>query len=212
MNGKHGDMSVEYAIKVLRCAKVTTPAMHGNPKYYGYQNQKFYDIARNMAINALKENEFLKSKIEALEAEKKQSETAVDSLNSNDTCCEAKTTINVVEKAFFRAIRKDTHETVFGYYSYNPFMKKSEIFAYDDIQSYVYSVFPESVERYIGINDKKGKMIFEGDILQADNGHLGQVVFEKGGFYKMSSGDGIKVFDKIFEDNETVVGHIEGCF
>lgn len=55
-------------------------------------------------------------------------------------------------------------------------------------------------------------MIFEGDILQADNGHLGQVVFEKGGFYKMYSKNGIKVFDKIFEDNETVVGHVDACF
>lgn len=213
MNGKSGDMSVEYAIKVLRCAKVTTPSMHGNPKYYGYQNKRFYDIARNMAINALKENEYLKAKIKTLEAEKKQSQNNIDTANSNDICCEAKkATKNVVEKAFFRAIRKDNHETVFGYYSYNPFMKRAEIFAYDDVQSYVYVVFPESVERYIGIHDKKGKMIFERDILQSDNGHLGQVVFEKGGFYKMSSEDGIKVFDKIFEDNETVVGHVEECF
>lgn len=116
---------------------------------------------------------------------------------------------NVVEKAFFRAIRKDNHEIVFGYYSYNPFMNRAEIFAYDDVQSYVYTVFPESVERYICLHDKKGKMIFEGDILQADDGHLGQVVFEKGGFYKMYSRDGTKVFDKIFEDNETVVGHVD---
>lgn len=91
-------------------------------------------------------------------------------------------------------------------------MKRAEILAYDDVQSYVYTVFPESVERYTRIHDKKGKMIFEGDILQADNGHLGQVVFEQGGFYKMYSKDGIKVFDKIFEDNETVIGHVETCF
>lgn len=55
MNGKPKDMDYKFAIKVLQSAKVDTPSMHGNPKRYGYQNQTFYDIARNMAIQALKE-------------------------------------------------------------------------------------------------------------------------------------------------------------
>lgn len=55
MNGKPRDMDYKFAIKVLNSAKVTTPSMHGNPKHYGYQNQTFYDIARQMAIQALKE-------------------------------------------------------------------------------------------------------------------------------------------------------------
>ena len=55
MNGKARDMDYKFAIKVLSSAKVDTPSVHGNPKRYGYQNQYFYDIARNMAIQALKE-------------------------------------------------------------------------------------------------------------------------------------------------------------
>ena len=55
MNGKPRDMDYKFAIKVLQSAKVDTPSMHGNPKRYGYQNQTFYDIARNMAVQALKE-------------------------------------------------------------------------------------------------------------------------------------------------------------
>lgn len=54
-NGKARDMDYKFAIKVLSSAKVDTPSIHGNPKKYGYQNQYFYDIARNMAIQALKE-------------------------------------------------------------------------------------------------------------------------------------------------------------
>ncbi len=53
MNGKPRDMDINFAIKVLRSAKVDTPSMHGNPKRYDYQNQTFYDIARNMGIKAL---------------------------------------------------------------------------------------------------------------------------------------------------------------
>lgn len=55
MNGKSRDMDYKFAIKVLSSTKVDTVSMHGNPKRYGYQNQTFYDIARNMAIQALKE-------------------------------------------------------------------------------------------------------------------------------------------------------------
>ena len=55
MNGKPRDMNYKFAIQVLQHAKVDTPAMSGNPKRYGYQNQYFYDIARSMAIQALKE-------------------------------------------------------------------------------------------------------------------------------------------------------------
>lgn len=55
MNGKPKDMDYKFAIKVLQSAKVTLPSMHGNPKRFNYQNQTFYDIARNMAIQALKE-------------------------------------------------------------------------------------------------------------------------------------------------------------
>ena len=66
MNGKPRNMDYKFAIKVLQSAKVDTPSMHGNPKKHGYQNQTFYDIARNMAIQSLKEkheNENSKGKI-----------------------------------------------------------------------------------------------------------------------------------------------------
>lgn len=54
MNGKPKDMSIDFAIKILSSIKVANSAIHGNPIRYGYQNQTYYDIARNMAIQALK--------------------------------------------------------------------------------------------------------------------------------------------------------------
>lgn len=72
MNGKSGDMDYKFAIKVLSCAKVETPPMHGNPKPYSYQNQRFYDIARKMATQALKEKydpKINEEKIQAIKAE-----------------------------------------------------------------------------------------------------------------------------------------------
>lgn len=57
MNGKPRDMSIDFAIKILAGTKVANNAVHGNPVRYGYQNQSFYNIARNMAIQALKEKQ-----------------------------------------------------------------------------------------------------------------------------------------------------------
>lgn len=63
-----GDMSPEFAIRILQSAKVAPiPRVHGNPILYCYQNQKFYDIARKMAIAAIRENAALKERIRELE-------------------------------------------------------------------------------------------------------------------------------------------------
>lgn len=63
-----GEMTPEFAIQILRGVKVAPiPNIPGNPVLYGYQDQKFYDIARNMAIQAIQENAALKEQISALE-------------------------------------------------------------------------------------------------------------------------------------------------
>lgn len=63
-----GEMTPEFAVRILRGAKVQPiPKIHGNPILYSYQNQKFYDLARNLAIAAIRENAELKEKIRELE-------------------------------------------------------------------------------------------------------------------------------------------------
>lgn len=67
-------------------------------------------------------------------------------------------------------------------------------------------VIPETVGQYTGITDKKGKRIFEGDILKADNGHIGYVTFYKGSFVKCCFCHAGSIND-IYSDNETVIGN-----
>jgi hypothetical protein len=58
VNGKPRHMNIDFAIKILRETKVASNHdVNGNPVRYGYQNQTYYDIARNMAVQALKEKQ-----------------------------------------------------------------------------------------------------------------------------------------------------------
>lgn len=64
------EMTPEFAIRILSEAKVAPiPRIPGNPIVYHNQNQKFYDMARKLAISALRENALLKEKIRYLELE-----------------------------------------------------------------------------------------------------------------------------------------------
>ena len=65
---------------------------------------------------------------------------------------------------------------------------------------------PETLGQFTGIKDKNDVKIFEGDIVRADNGHTGYVIFRYGSFVKECSCH--YKTNKLYGDNETVIGNI----
>ena len=68
------------------------------------------------------------------------------------------------------------------------------------------SVVPETVGQFTGLTDKNGRKIFEGDILKANNGHIGYVAFSEGGFVKACRCH--FNFTNLYGDNQEVIGNI----
>ena len=65
----------------------------------------------------------------------------------------------------------------------------------------------ETIGEYTGLTDLNDTKIFEGDILKANNGHIGWVIFRNGEFLKRCCCHP-NSFNIFYGDNETVVGNI----
>lgn len=75
-----------------------------------------------------------------------------------------------------------------------------------DGEPFPYEVYPETVGQFTGLTDKNGRKIFEGDILKANNGHIGYVAFSEGGFVKAYRCH--FNFTNLYGDNQEVIGNI----
>ena len=88
----------------------------------------------------------------------------------------------------FRGRKADNKEWVYGYlvcipdgdsfdcYIISDFDERDSIY---DLWKYAIKVIPETVGQYVGITDKNGKKIFEGDIVKDEYGRIMEVVWRE---------------------------------
>lgn len=115
-----------------------------------------------------------------------------------------------MREILFRAKTASTHEWVEGYYTkadtYGVGGRTPNTPMITNKDGFWVEINPETLGEYTSIKDKNGKKIFEGDIVLADNGHIGYVVFRNGSFVKgCSCHNSVNTF---YGDNETVIGNI----
>ena len=118
-----------------------------------------------------------------------------------------------MREILFRAKRKDNGEWAEGYfviegisyyiYSHPKVAKGTDLGGYLDCND-KYEIDPDTLGQFTGIYDKNGVKIFEGDIVRANWGYNGEVVYDSFVYAMMECivSDDIKVVGNIHDNPE----------
>lgn len=113
----------------------------------------------------------------------------------------------------FRAKCVDNGEWVYGYFCEFPCDDGTDIPSILRIENkendriiMQYPIISETVGRFTGLTDKNGVKIFEGDILEAESGNRGYVMFINGAFMKSCNSKDMPFL--IASDVNAVIGNI----
>lgn len=114
----------------------------------------------------------------------------------------------------FRGKRVGNGEWTEGLYSIDTICSKGDFYLAPVIRKKTQKLFdtdwdeviPETVGRFTGLTDRNGVKIFEGDILEAESGNRGYVMFINGAFMKSSNSKDMPFL--IASDVNAVIGNI----
>lgn len=119
---------------------------------------------------------------------------------------------NKMRNILFRAKNIYANEWVYGYPVFSEGKTKARLYPINIDDSFAYhAINPDTISQYIGLNDKNGCQIFEGDIVKGRFGDIGvitgEIVYGSDATYFINRKGLLGIYLNNAEDWLTVIGN-----